>query len=146
PYRRSRRCADPGRREIFEGFATGLSASPDGRRLAFVTLDKRGPVVQWIPADGSGELHEIGESETGCPVGWASAETIWVSRRRGHQIVWTEVDADSRRGTGKSVPGRHDRYASRPDPPSPVNPDLRIVYDQTSQVRLVGKDRLGSVD
>jgi hypothetical protein len=26
---------------------------------------------------------------------------------------------------------------ARPDPASPVNGDLRIVYDQTSQVRLV---------
>jgi hypothetical protein len=141
-----RRCDSAGCREIFVGFAMGLAASPDGRRLAFVTLDKRGPVVQWIPADGSGEPRDIAESETGCPVGWASPDTLWISRRRGKQIVWTEVDADSGRETGKSVPGSHDCYDGRPDPASPVNPDLRIVYDQTSQVRLVGKDRLGAVE
>jgi len=138
-----KRCDRDGCREIFSGFAIGLSASPDGRRLAFVTMDTRGSTVRWMPADG-GELHEVGETETGCPVGWASADTIWVSRRRGRQIVWTEVAADSGRETGKTAPGSHDCYDARPDPASPVNPDLRIIYDQTSQVRLIAKDRLAS--
>ena len=136
-----RRCDRAGCRDIYQGFAVGLSPSPDGRRLAFVTLDKRGSVVLWI-GEGGGTPHEVAETETGCPVGWASDDTIWVSRRRGHTIVWTEVDADSGRETGKTVPGSHDCYDARPDPASPVNPDLRIVYDQTSQVRVVGRERL----
>jgi hypothetical protein len=135
------RCDRQGCREIFQGFAFGLAPSPDGRRLAFVAMDKRGSVVQWIGGDG-GEPHEVAESETGCPVGWSSPDTLWVSRRRGRTLVWTEVDATSGRETGKIVPGSHDCFDARPDPASPVNPDLRIVYDQTSQVRMIGKDRL----
>src|SRR5262249_43313865 len=77
-----RRCDPTACRDIFQGFAVGLSPSPDGRRLAFVTMDTRGSTVRWIGADG-GEPHEVTETETTCPVGWASADTIWVSRRRG---------------------------------------------------------------
>ena len=105
-------------------------------------MDTRGSTVRWISADG-GEPHEVTETETTCPVGWASPDTIWVSRRRGRTIVWTEVDATTGRETGKTAPGSHDCFDARPDPASPVNPNLRIVYDQTSQVRVIGQERLG---
>jgi len=74
-------------------------------------------------------------------VGWASPDTIWVSRRHGREIVWTEVNADTGRETGKTSPGGHDCADNRPDPASPVS-DLRIVYDQTSQIRLVPNEHL----
>ena len=133
-----RRCDRQGCREIFQGFALGLAASPDGRRLAFITVDKRGSIVQWIGADG-GETHEVAETETNCPAGWASSETIWVSRRRQGKIVWTEVDATTARETGKTAPGSRDCADARPDPASPVDADVRIVYDQTSQLRLIDR-------
>ena len=66
--------------------------------------------------------HEVAETETSCPAGWASADAIWVSRRRRGKIVWTEVDADSGRETGKTAPGSHDCADARPDPASPVDP------------------------
>ena len=130
-----------GCRDVYRGFAVGLSLSPDNRRLAFVTMDPRGGAVKWMDANG-GPQHEVAETETFCPAGWASATTIWVSRRRGRTIMWTEVDADSGRETGKTRPGTHDCFDGRPDPGSPVNPDLRIVHDQTSQVRLIANDQL----
>jgi dipeptidyl aminopeptidase/acylaminoacyl peptidase len=141
PYPAIRRCDRGGCRDIFHGFAIGLAASPDGKRLAFVTVDKRGSIVQWIRADG-GETHDVGETETACPVGWASADTIWVSRRRDRAIVWTEVDAETGRETGRTAGGTRDCADARPDPASPVNPDLRVIYDQTSQVRLVAHEHL----
>jgi hypothetical protein len=141
PHSSIRRCDRQGCRDLFEGFAFGLSASPDGKRLAFVTVDKRGTVAVWINANG-GAPHDVAETETGCPVGWASAQTIWVSRRRGRKFVWTEVDADTGHETGKTAPGTHDCFDSRPDPASPVNPELRIVYDQTSQIRLLPTEQL----
>jgi hypothetical protein len=135
-----RRCDRAGCREIWRGFAIGLEASPDGRRLAYVTMDKRGTIVQWLSADG-GEPHDVAETETACPVGWASPDTIWVSRRHGRKIVWTEVNADTGRETGKTSPGGRDCADGRPDPASPVS-DLAIVYDQTSQIRLVPNEHL----
>jgi hypothetical protein len=138
-----KRCDRSGCREIFQGFAIGLSVSPDGRRLAFVTADTRGSTVKWMDANG-GAQHEVAETETFCPPGWASDSTIWVSRRHGRKIVWTEVDADSRRPTGRTTPGSHDCADLRPDPMSPVNPDLRIIYDQTSQVRLLRSEHLAA--
>ncbi len=137
-----RRCdRATGCRDIFQGYAIGLSASPDGKRLAFVTMDKRGTIVQWIAADG-GEPHDVAETETlarsagrpptpsGCRAGMAA------------QIVWTEVEADTARETGKTAPGSRDCADARPDPASPVDADLRIVYDQTSQLRLVPNEHL----
>ena len=141
PHPSIRRCDRSGCKEIFQGYAVGLSASPDGKRLAFVTTDKRGYIVQWIDADG-GDPHDVAETETACPVGWASAETIWVSRRRARTIAWTEVDANTGRETGQTAPASRDCADARPDPASPVNADLRIVYDQTSQLRLVPNERL----
>jgi serine/threonine protein kinase len=141
PHPGIRRCDRRGCREIYKGFAIGLSASPDGKRLVFLTMDTRGSVVRWIGTDG-GETHEVADSETTCPAGWATAQTVWVSRRREGKLLWTEVDADSGKETGKTVPGTRDCSDARPDPASPVSPDLRIVYDQTSQIRLLGKDHL----
>jgi serine/threonine-protein kinase len=136
-----RRCDGTGCRDIYKGIAIGLAASPDGKRLAFVTTDKRGSIARWMSADG-GPAHDVVETETTCPVGWASPDTLWVSRRRGQTIVWTEVDADTGRETGQTAPGSRDCGDARPDPASPVNADLRIVYDQTSQLRLVPNEHL----
>ena len=65
-----------------------------------------------------------------------------MSRRHGRKIVWTEVEADTGRETGTTAPGSRDCADARPDPASPVNTDLRIVYDQTSQLRLVPNEHL----
>jgi hypothetical protein len=103
-------------------------------------MDKRGTIVQWISADG-GEPHNVVETETTCPVGWSSADALWVSRRQGRKIVWTEVNADTGRETGKTSPGGRDCADGRPDPASPVS-DVQIIYDQTSQIRLVPNEQL----
>jgi hypothetical protein len=136
-----RRCDRAGCRDLLHAYTIGLAASPDGKRLTYVTADKGGTIVQWISTDG-GPPHDVAETETACPAGWASASTIWVSRRRNRKIIWTEVDADTGRETGKTVPGTRDCNDLRPDPASPVDPDLRIIYDQTSQVRFVPNEVL----
>jgi hypothetical protein len=100
--------------------------STDGSRVAFVEFEPRAPIVKWISVDG-GDAHEVSETETGCPAGWASPKTLWVSRRYGSSVVWKEVDADSGRETGKAVPGSRDCADGRLDPLSPVDPDLRII-------------------
>ena len=52
------------------------------------------------------------------------------------------VEANSGRETGKTVPGTRDCLDGKPDPASPVDPDLRIVYDETSQLRLLPREYL----
>jgi len=135
------RCDHAGCRSIANRPAMTLSISPDGRHLAFVALEKRGPIVELMDLR-SGHVRELVETETACKAGWASAATLWVSRRRDAKIIWTEVDAESGRETGKSVPGSRDCADGRPDPLSPVDPDLRVVYDHTSQLRLLGREHL----
>jgi hypothetical protein len=131
-----KRCDQKGCRRLTDRSALSLSVSPDGRRLAVMTFERRGIVVWWISAEG-GETHDLAEIETGCAPGWSSAGTLWIARRRHGGVNWVEVDVDTGRETGKIVAGKHDCSDARPDPASPVDPDLRIVYDQTSQLRLL---------
>jgi tRNA A-37 threonylcarbamoyl transferase component Bud32 len=136
------RCDSAGCRTIIDHERLSLVASPDGRRLAVVTTtDKRGPIVEITDADG-GRRHDLVETETGCGPGWTSNDTLWVSRRHGARIVWTEVDVDSGTETGRSVPGSRDCTDGKPDPLSPASPDVRVVYQQTSQVRFLPKQLL----
>jgi hypothetical protein len=110
--------------------------SPDGSRLAFVDVQKSGPMVRVISAQG-GLAREVIGTETVCSPGWSSEKTIWVSRRLSGKLVWMEVDADSGKETGRSVPGSRDCSDGHSDPDSPVDPTLRIVEEQRSQVRLL---------
>ena len=73
------------------------------------------------------------------PGGLGVAGDDRVSRRRQGKIVWTEVDADPAREPGKTAPGSRDCADARPDPTSRVDADVRIVYDQTSQLRLIDR-------
>ncbi len=136
-----RRCDRSGCRDIASVHTRGLAVSPDGKRLAFALLDRRGPTVGWMSADG-GEVHVVAESETGCAPGWSSSRTLWVSRRRSGAIVWTEIDADTGQETGKTVPGNRDCTNSQPDPASPVDPDIRIVIHQPSQLRFIRQEHI----
>jgi len=136
-----KRCADKTCRVLAEKAIYGVAVSPDGKRLAFVTLASRGPLVGWMPTDG-GASRDVADSETGCPIGWASNTTLWVSRRRDGKILWTEVDADSGKETGKTVPGQRDCSDGGTDPLSPVHPDLRIIASRQSQLRLLPRGYL----
>jgi len=137
-----RRCDELGCRDLVQGPLAGPAVSPDGTKVAFIELDKRGPVVKWI-ADTGGEVHEVADSETGCAPGWSSNRTLWVSRRRGGVVVWVELDTETGHETGWRRPGGRACPDGRADPDSPVNPDLQIVYDQTSQLRLLDAKFLG---
>jgi hypothetical protein len=135
------KCSAAGCREFVSGSVASPSVSPDGDRVEFTAFEKRGPIVKWVNADG-GQAHEVSETETGCEAGWASARTLWVSRRRAGKVVWAEVDAESGREVGRTAPGSRDCSDGRRDPNSPVQPDLRIVYDQASQLRLLSRQHL----
>jgi len=115
------------------------SLSPDGTRITYLTFDGRGESVQWIPSAG-GPIHDVTFSEGACRPGWSSPLTIWVSRRVRGRPLWTEVDAESGRPTGRTSPSGNDctigRYAS-PDLLSPVRPEIRIVFETTSQIRTM---------
>src|SRR5690349_2442006 len=105
-------------------------------------FDKRGIAVWWVPSEG-GERQEVADAGNPCSPGWASDQRWWISRRVHGQLTWTEVDADSGRETGKTVPGLRDCADGRTDPGSPVDPDLRIIEDRTSQLRLLDAKFLG---
>jgi len=134
------RCDQRGCQRLLKGGVGTLAISPDGKRIAVLTMEARGLGVSWIGADG-GVSHRVSDTETACRPGWASVHSLWISRRRNGKAIWVEVEADSGRETGKTMPGR-DCSAGEPDPLSPVDQDLRIVHRHTSQLRLIGWDHL----
>jgi hypothetical protein len=69
--------------------------------------------------------------------GWSGPHALWISRRREGRLLWTEVDADSGKETGRTTPGSHDCADGSPDPMSPVDLDLRLVLEQKSEVRFI---------
>ena len=130
-----RRCTSTGCETISNVSVFGLAASPAGDRLSFVTTGKRGPVVQWMSTRG-GLVHDVTNTETGCAPGWSSPRTLWVSRRQGKEILWTEVEVDGGRPTGKTVPGSRD-CSDGPEDPVSRGPDVRVLSDRRSQLRLL---------
>jgi hypothetical protein len=133
---RIQRCDTTGCRTISDLAVFELAVSPDDEKVAFVTNGARGPMVQWMSAYG-GPAHAVTDTETGCRPGWSSDRTLWVSRRSGKEIVWTEVEVDDGRPTGKQVPGSRDCSDGPEDPMSPVDPDVRVTIDRQSQLRFL---------
>jgi hypothetical protein len=133
------RCDAAGCRRIVDRQGMSLGISPDGKRLAIVsTAGKKGPIVEIADADG-GRIRELTEVETACPPGWASNDTLWVERRRGRDLVWKELSAATAQETGRSAPGSRDCADAKPDPQSPAEHGVRVVYKQTSQLRFLPK-------
>ena len=113
--------------------------SPDGKRIVFIATDGAvGPTVVLADADG-GRVRELVQTETGCQPGWASNDGVWVSRRRGGKIVWTELEVASGAETGRSVVGSRDCSDGRFDPRSPVHAGIRVIDEQISQIRIVDR-------
>jgi len=135
PSWQTKKCGVKGCRVLVERPAQSLAVSPDGKRLTLLSFEARGIVV-WVADTETGASHDLSEVENACAPGWASARTVWLPRKRAGKPVWVEVDADSARETGKVVPGSRDCSDGRSDPASPVDPDLRVLYDRTSQLRL----------
>jgi hypothetical protein len=135
------RCDDNGCREISAKSVVGLSVSPDGDRLAFVSITSLGLMVEWMSSNG-GEIHEITQVDSLCRIGWATARTIWVSKKRDGALVWTEFDVDCGRATGRTTAGTHDCSDGLSDPASPLDSDLRVVASSTSQLRFIGGEHL----
>ena len=129
------RCDGTGCRRLVGDSTWGSAISPDGQRIAFATVTARGPAVRWVASDG-GEAHDLADTETICGPTWSSARTLWIARRRSNNIVWTEIDADSARPTGRVRPGTSDCTDARNDPETPDAP-VRVRVERHAQLRLV---------
>ncbi|HLK88763.1 MAG TPA: serine/threonine-protein kinase [Polyangia bacterium] len=132
-----RRCDAQGCRTISTGASVLTALSPDDRRLAFVTYDSGPRAVRWMSADGTGPVHQIAELETGCTPIWSSPTLLWISHRKGRRLVWTELDTDSGRATGRTSAGRHDCMDGRDDPAKPLHDPVEIQIGSRSEIRLL---------
>jgi hypothetical protein len=129
------RCDDAGCKRVVAEPTWGSAVSPDGARIAFTTVAARGPVVRCMPTDG-GEMRDLLDTETICSPAWSTARTLWISRRRGSDLVWTEVDADTARPTGRVHAGTSDCSDARNDPDTP-DATVSVRVHRRSQIRLV---------
>src|SRR5262249_48768339 len=114
------RCDDGRCRSLASIRTHGIAVSPDGRRLVLLTFEQKG-IGLWLMKSDGGQARFVAESETACHPGWASANTLWISRRRNGKVIWVELDADTARETGTVLPGLRDCSDSKPDPASPVD-------------------------
>lgn len=130
------RCDDQGCRMLTSGAVGALAISPDDTRMAFVKFRKTELVLAWAPA-GGGEVHELSPTDTACNVGWTSNHTLWATRREEGKVVWAEIDVDTGQDTGKRVPASKDCTDGTPDPASPISPDLRVVTEKRTQIRVI---------
>jgi tRNA A-37 threonylcarbamoyl transferase component Bud32 len=135
------RCDGQGCTQIIDRPALAARISPDGSRIIFVSAEKRGLAIYVSAGDGTG-IREVRETETFCSPGWSSLHAVWLSRRRGELFVWTEVDIDSNRETGRTTAGTTECSNGDEDPASPVNPDVRVVVQRQAQVRVLAQKYL----
>ena len=132
------RCKDGRCRVVKESAAGAFALSPDGSRIAYLRPDNRGLVAAWIVEDGRGGEHEVTVTDAACSPGWSTDKHLWVALRRRRQVVWTEFDTDAGRPTGRTSLGTRDCADGVQDPASPVQPSVRLEFDCTSEVRLLG--------
>ena len=131
------RCDGAGCRALFQGEASMLSLSPGGDRLAFMTEQNRGHVIRWVATDGQGGGREITVVDTGCTPVWSNEKDLWVALRSGRRVVWTELDSDSAKPTGRTSAGTRDCTDSIADPAAPGEEATRIEFAFHSQLRVL---------
>jgi hypothetical protein len=129
------RCQAAGCRRVVAGQTFFVSVSPDGARVAYFTVDARGPRVRWLPIEG-GPSRDIAETETICGARWSSPETVWLSRRLHGALTWMEVNADTGAATGRSAPGASDCTDGWADPATPGD-GVRVVAEKRTELRIV---------
>jgi serine/threonine protein kinase len=137
------RCEDQRCSVLAKVPAAGLALSTDGARLAFVDFSNRGLFIRWIDSHG-GAAHGGLPIETACTPRWSSGKDLWISRRQGRQLVWTEIDTDTLLPTGRTRPGTRDCSDGIQDPAAPALQPIGLDEVITSRVRLLANKDLSA--
>jgi hypothetical protein len=123
------------RRIVSEPQAFRPVVSPDGTRIAYLTLTVRGNRVWLIHSEG-GTARDLAVSEGGCPAVWSSVDRLWISRQNGGKPTWVEIMAANGMETGKRLPQRKNCLDGRfeRDPALPI--EAWTVYEWDSEIRI----------
>jgi hypothetical protein len=132
-----RRCDGKECRQIVAGMVGAHTLSPDGSRVAYIRATNGGLSVQWVNADGTGQVHEVVETETGCTPAWSTSKDLWVAVRKGRKVIWSEIDTDSGKFTGRASPGSRNCADGEQDPSEPDRDAVHIEVGTRSRVRFV---------
>jgi tRNA A-37 threonylcarbamoyl transferase component Bud32 len=138
-----RRCDAQHCEDLMTGKVWRAQVSPDGSKLAVISVQKRGPTVSWMDVREPNRLHVLRETETICAPSWSAQGTLWISRREGATVVWTEIDLASGRETGRRQPGRGDCTDGVQDPTPPGVPEPRLIPVFVTQLRVISAHATG---
>ena len=127
-------CTDAGCTVISHELVRRAALSPDGTRIAYLTMTNRGMTVRVMSTTGQ-NARSLVDSETACPPGWSSNDTLWVSRLRKGKALWIEINATTAAETQRTAPGGKDCTDDDPDPLSPVHSEARVMVERQSQIR-----------
>jgi hypothetical protein len=114
------------------------SVSPDGRRVAFVHMERKGIRISVAKVADLQKPTLLRETDSGCRPVWSADRTLWVSLRQTEVLVWREVDVESGRDTGRVRPGTTDCSDGVADPLAPEDVSgLRVVNGRVTQLRVI---------
>jgi Protein kinase domain/WD40-like Beta Propeller Repeat len=130
-------------RPVLPGPSLIASVSPDGRRVAFVHLERRGLRISLADLTDLEPLHLLRETDSACRPVWSGRSTLWISRRQGGAFAWGEVDVASGRDTGRVRPGTSDCSDGFPDPSAPEDVNgVRVVNGRMTELRVIASKYL----
>ena len=130
-------------RPILPGPSPIASVSPDGRRVAIVHMERKGLRISVAKMADLQQSRVLRETDSGCRPVWSGDTTLWVSRRQRDALVWSEVDVESGRDTGRVHPGTTDCSDGSPDPSSPEDVNgLRVVNGRVTELRVIASKSL----
>ena len=133
-----------GCREIFPGFAIGLSASADGRRLAFLTMDPRGSMVRWMSGRRRRAARDRGDARpTARPAGRPDSTDLGVAPARpqdrldrGRRRFRPRDRARRCRAATTATTARRSRVAGQPGPAHRLRSDVADAAARTGVLGL----------
>jgi hypothetical protein len=136
-------CGPDGCTDLLKGNFWRIRVSPDGSRLAVLSLEKRGPTVSWIELREPANVHFLRETETTCCPTWSSNGAIWITSREGAATVWIEVDIRSGKDTGRRQRGSTNCSDGTEEPNPPGEPEAKFTSTFRTQLRVIAQDVLG---
>jgi hypothetical protein len=130
-------------RDLMRGKIWRARVSADGTKLALLSFENRGATVSWVDVSAPTHVHVLRETETLCSPTWSSTGGVWISRRQGRSIIWTEVEITSGAETGRRQPGTEDCTNGDEDPTLPGEVEVRLAYEYVTQFRVISPDAVG---
>jgi hypothetical protein len=130
---------------IVAGEFVMVAVSPSGKRLAFARTRNSGFALGWMWAEDR-VVHELPLiTGTFCTPTWSSESTLWVVQQRRNRYFWVELNVDSARETGQTLPAGGNCAGGDYESRSPFETRSRVTSTRMSEWRRLRRN-VTSVD